>query len=95
MVYYQVRRGLLDKNAKKQVSFFEKFVNTMNWLDFKKRDWKIATSLYLKLKRSGYSPKHQDADILIAAQAKRIEAMVFTNNRKDFERLGIETWKEE
>lgn len=95
MVYYQVKRGLLDKKATRQLSYFDKFARTIKWLDFEIEDWNIAISLYLYLKRSGYSPKHQDGDILIAAQAERIGAVIITNNIKDFKRLGVkcETWR--
>ena len=95
MVYYQVKRGLLDKKAKRKILLFDKLVNTMSWLEFEKEDWDIAITLYLFLKHNGFSPKHQDADILIAAQAERKKAKIITNNLKDFKRLGAdcETWK--
>jgi len=95
MVYYQIKRGLLDKKAKRKLIEFDKLINTMFWLEFEREDWERAIFLYLYLKKNGFCPKHQDADILIATQAERKKAKIITNNLKDFQRLGAdcETWK--
>jgi len=95
IVYYQIKRNLLYKNARKQLEIFYKLIKGMRWIEYEKQDWDIAVKLYLKLKTSGFSAEKQDADIFIAAQAFRIGAKVITNNLKDFQRLEIpcETWK--
>ncbi len=95
MVYYQVKRGLIDKKASRKLFELNKLINTMSWIEFDRDDWERAITLYLYLKKAGFSPEHQDGDILIAAQAEGRKAKVITNNLKDFRRLGVEceTWK--
>jgi predicted nucleic acid-binding protein len=92
VVYYEVKRGLKDKKAEKQLKYFDEIADSMVWIDYQKEDWDYAIDLYLKLKAKGFSPHHQDADILIAAQACRTGAFVITNNLKDFERLEVECY---
>lgn len=99
IVYYEIMRGLLyllrkRGEGEKKIEEFLELVKEMEWVDLIKEDWENATEIYSDLKLNGFSAETQDKDILIAAQAKRINAKVITNNLKDFQRINIdcETW---
>jgi predicted nucleic acid-binding protein len=96
VVYYQIKRWLIDIRAKRKLQHFDSLAKSMIWLNFEQEDWERAIIIWLAMKKKGFDPKHQDADILIASQAERIGAKVITNNLKHFNRIyaDCETWKD-
>lgn len=93
VAYYEVKRGLLWKDAPKQLKHLEDFASTSWWDDIQKSDWNMAATMWAS-ERSQGRPKDDDADLLIAAEARRLEVVVVTDNEKDFAHLGvtIENW---
>jgi predicted nucleic acid-binding protein len=93
VVYYEIKRGLLKRDAKKQMATFEHLANQFTWCDMILQDWELAAHLWAERLRHG--KPIADADVLIAAQAKRLDAILVTDNTKDFADLGVETanWK--
>jgi tRNA(fMet)-specific endonuclease VapC len=93
VVYYEVKRGLLKRDAKKQMATFEHLVNQFAWCDVIQEDWELAARLWVERTKIGRPV--EDADLLIAAQANRLGAILVTDNEKDFDDLGvkIENWK--
>ncbi|MBI5292832.1 MAG: PIN domain-containing protein [Chloroflexi bacterium] len=93
VVFYEVKRGLLKKDAHKQMGFFEKLANTFQWDDLQRPDWDSAAQIWAAATRVGHSPS-SDADLLIATHARRLNAVVVTDNERHFARLGvqIENW---
>lgn len=93
IVYYEVKRGLLKRDAKKQTDFFEQLMSKFAWQDFEPNDWEEAARLWAS--RMSKGAPITDADVLIAAQAKRLDAILVTDNTKDFADLGVKTenWK--
>jgi tRNA(fMet)-specific endonuclease VapC len=93
VVFYEVRRGLLKRDAKKQTAVFEHLVNQIAWCDVVREDWELAARLWVE--RTKIGRPIEDADLLIAAQAKRLGAILVTDNEKDFDDLGLtlENWK--
>jgi predicted nucleic acid-binding protein len=67
VVYYEIRRELLLKDAAVQLTAFEKLVEAMAWKEFSLPIWRRASSLWSTLRARGLS--HHDADVLIAAHA--------------------------
>ncbi len=93
VVFYEVKRGLLKKDARKQMGFFETIANTFQWNDLQRPDWDMAAQIWATATRVGRSPS-SDADLLIATHARRLNAVVVTDNERHFAQLGvqIENW---
>ncbi len=94
VVHYEARRGLLKRDAKNQMQALEHLVARFEWCDVLPADWELAARLWVE--RTKIGKPIEDADVLIAAQAKRLGAILVTDNEKDFENLGvkIENWKD-
>jgi len=92
VVYYETRRGLLKRDAKKQLGFFERLAGAFQWDDLRRPDWETASEWWASETSQGRPP--QDADLLIAAQAHRLNAVLVTNNERHFDHLNlsIENW---
>ncbi|MCX7837887.1 MAG: PIN domain-containing protein [Anaerolineae bacterium] len=93
VVYFEIKRGLLKRDAKKQMATFEYLSNQFAWCDVIVEDWELAAHLWAERFKRG--KPIVDADVLIAAQAKRLDAILVTDNIKDFADLGVKTenWK--
>jgi tRNA(fMet)-specific endonuclease VapC len=93
VVFYEVYRGLLHRDAKRQLSFYLQFVTGFTWDDLDREDWRAAAQRWADLRRGGYSV--DDADLLIGTYAARRNAIVVTDNTKDFIPLGVpvENWR--
>ena len=94
VVFYEVYRGLLHRDARKQLEFFLNLAATLTWDELTRVDWETAAHLWANLRRSGRALS--DADILIGAYARRHGAVVVTRNARHFGYLGvaIENWRE-
>jgi predicted nucleic acid-binding protein len=93
VVFYEIRRGLLKRDARKQMITLEHLANQLAWCDVIQGDWEQAAWMWVE--RAKIGKPIADADVLIAAQAKRLEAILVTDNEKDFDSLGItvENWR--
>lgn len=93
VVYYEARRGLLKRDAQKQMQALEQLFRRFEWCDLLQADWEEAAQLWAK--RASQGAPIEDADLLIAVQTKRLNAILVTDNEKDFEGLGVKTenWK--
>ncbi len=93
VVLYEAKRGLIRRDAKKQMAFLDRLVSKFTWLDLARADWDEAARLWAERTRTG--KPIDDADLLIAVQAKRLGAILVTDNEKDFDGLGvvIENWR--
>lgn len=93
VVFYQVYRGLLHRDAKKQMGFFLSYTTTFTRSDFNSTDWQKAAELWADLRSQG--EQAEDADLLIGVYALQRGAVVITDNEKDFVRFGvsIENWR--
>jgi predicted nucleic acid-binding protein len=92
-VYYEVRRGLLARDAKLQMAAFETLFASFQWAEYTRIDWSLAASLW-KTRKSMGRPI-EDADLMIAVFALNRNAVLVTDNIKDFDGLGValENWK--
>lgn len=92
MVWYELRRGLLARNADKQLGLFETLSATFKWQDYTPPDWSLAVSLWAQRRQQGRPV--DDADLLIAVFTFNRQAVLVTANEKDFVGLGltIENW---
>jgi tRNA(fMet)-specific endonuclease VapC len=93
VVFYEVKRGLLKRDAKKQMVTLENLANQFAWCDTVLADWETAARMWAEREQRGRPIA--DADVLIAAQAKRLKAILVTDNEKDFDALdvSIENWR--
>lgn len=93
VVYYEVYRGLLHRDAKKQLGFFLQFTSTFYWDDLNHDDWERAAKYWASLHAKG-NPI-EDADLLIGTYAAQRDAIVVTDNESHFLPLGlsIENWR--
>ena len=88
VVYYEVHRGLLYRDAKRQHERFEKLAAALRWMDFDRKMWEAAAFFWAEMRRKGHGLK-SDADILIAAYARILGATVVTHNTADFAPLNV------
>lgn len=93
LVFYEVQRGLLYRDAKRQLAFFINYAARFIWSDFTQTDWQQAAQMWAKLRRQGRFV--EDSDLLIGVYAAQRQAVVITDNEKDFAPLGIalENWR--
>ena len=94
VVFYEVYRGLLHRDARRQQGFFLQFTASFTWDDLAREDWEEAAQLWASLRRGG-RPIEDDADLLIGTFAARRNAIVVTDNIKHFTPLGVpvENWR--
>lgn len=94
ITYYEIKRGLLVKDAYRQMEIFETLCNEYELVLFD--DITIfdnAAEIYANLRKEGITI--EDADILIASLANTIDCILVTNNTRHFEDingLNIENW---
>lgn len=89
MVWYEVRRGLLAKAAAMQMEYFEEVFANFVWQDYTRADWEQAARLWVHRRAKGLPIG--DADLLIGVFALNRDAILVTNNEKDFVELGVTT----
>lgn len=89
VVFYEVYRGLLYRDAGRRLSFFLDYTREFMWQDFTRADWQRAARLWAALRQQGQPIA--DADLLIGAFAAERQAVVVTANEKHFEPLGVMT----
>jgi len=91
--YYEIKRGLLYKNAKKQLRKFEIMCETCNFMSLDNVNiFDKASNIYSELRRKG--KLIEDADILISS-ISLIKNCILVSNDTDFNRidgLKIENW---
>jgi tRNA(fMet)-specific endonuclease VapC len=94
VVFYEIRRELVIKNARAQLTAFEKLAEAMVWKEFNAAIWDRASDLWATLRSQGRS--HHDADILIAAHAIEYGAVIVTSNVEHFQDIGaeVEDWNQ-
>ncbi|MBI4550949.1 MAG: PIN domain-containing protein [Candidatus Latescibacteria bacterium] len=92
VVEYEIRRGLLKKDAQRQTEFFDQLSAVHAGPNLIREDWRRAAELWVQ--RQAIGRPTGDSDILIAAYALRLGATIVTDNEKDFEGLSlmIENW---
>ena len=92
VLYYQIRRGLLAKQAQRQLLEFEAFAQRLTWIDVSRPVWTDSALLWARVRAHGRP--HDDGDLLIAAYARWLQATVVTNNVRDFAALDVScvTW---
>ncbi|MBA4408082.1 MAG: type II toxin-antitoxin system VapC family toxin [Bacteroidota bacterium] len=93
ITYYEILNGLLYKDARKQLSKFEGFVELNKVIPLSLRMAKTAALLQADLRKKGSEIGHTDT--LIAGIAITSELQLITNNTNHFERikgLEIENW---
>lgn len=91
VVYYEIRRGLLKRDALRQLAVFEQMVSKLEWLDVERPHWDTAAMLWAERQKAG--KPGNDADLLLAAQARQAQAVLVTDDA-DFEELEVshENW---
>jgi len=86
IAYYEVRRGLLAKDAKRQMNYFDDLCAVLGVHDLTIADINTASEIYANLKSTGKF-LDDDADLLIAAQCLTNGYTVVTNNKRHFENI--------
>jgi predicted nucleic acid-binding protein len=92
VVFYEIKRELVIKNAVAQLTAFEGLAESMVWREFNLAIWDRASGLWADLRSRGRS--HHDADVLIAAHAVEYGAAIVTTNLEHFQDIGarVEDW---
>jgi len=93
VVWYELKRGFLAKSATAQMKRFEALFATFVWQDYTLTDWSLAAELWAQRRARGMPVG--DADLLIGVYARNRDAVLVTDNEKDFVELNvkIENWK--
>ena len=95
VVYYEIKRGLLHLGAARKLrQLDEEFKDVLDWASVSDATWDRAASLWVECRRQG-RPHDDDGDLLIAAQAHLLGAVVVTRNTKDFMdlQISVENWE--
>ena len=94
VVFYEIKRELVIKNAVAQLTAFEDLAEAMVWKEFNVAIWERASSLWAALRSRGRS--HHDADVLITAHAIEYGATIVTGNVEHFQEIGarVEDWNQ-
>ena len=95
ITYYEILNGLLYKDARKQLSKFEEFVELNKVIPLTLRMAKTAALIQSDLRKKGLVIGHTDT--LIAGIAITNEFQLITNNTEHFNRikgLDIDNWME-
>lgn len=95
---YELRRELLrmrlkDQGGARSLVRLNTLLGVLDYLPMTAEDFRLAAQLWAEARVSGRStadPKSLDGDVLLAAQAKRIQGTVVTNNRKHVSLYGVE-----
>lgn len=92
VVWYEARRGLLANDARSQMSRFRLLFETFDWQDYSRDDWTLAAQWWAN--RRAVGRPIADADLLIAVFTFNRDAVLITDNVKDFAGLGVtvENW---
>ena len=89
ITYYEILNGLLYKDARKQLTRFEDFVELNKVIPLTLRTVKIAATIQADFKKKGTEIGHTDT--LIAGIAIASEMQLITNNTDHFKRIkGLE-----
>lgn len=89
ITYYEVLNGLIYKDAKKQLSRFNAFVELNNIITLTIPSTKMAAQIYADLRQRGEVIGHTDS--LIAGIALAENLKLATNNTDHFKRIeGLE-----
>ncbi len=92
--WFEVQRGLLEKNALQQVEYFAKFVSHCEVKLLDRETFAQAAMLWGFARRTGQP--HSDADIIIAATALVHGLTLTTGNTKHYEwiaDLKLDNWR--
>jgi tRNA(fMet)-specific endonuclease VapC len=89
MVWYEVRRGLLARDARRKMQHFENLFAQFEWQDYTRDDWALAARLWTQRRSQG--KPIADNDLLIAVFAINRNAILVTDNSKDFSTLDVQT----
>ena len=95
ITYYEILNGLLYKDAKKQLSKFEAFVELNKVIPLTLKMTKTAALIQADLRKKGLEIGHTDT--LIAGTALTSDFLLVTNNTHHFKRikgLEIANWTE-
>jgi len=93
ITYYEIMSGLLYKDARKQLTKFEEFVELNKVIPMTLRMGKTAAIIQAELRKKGTEIGHTDT--LIAGIAITSELQLVTNNTAHFKRikgLSIDNW---
>ena len=93
IVYYEIKRGLIDYHAPAKLAAFEKLCGMLGAVDMDTKTLDIAAGIYAALKKVG--KLIEDSDILIAASCIAHGYTLVTNNTKHFTGitgLNLEDW---
>jgi len=95
VVFYEIKRWLLERGAKNKQVMFDEMCCTIPLCEFDKHIWDKAAELYVQTRRNGKPT--EDADLLIAAFCIVNKYVLVTNNIRHFEHidgLKLVNWKE-
>lgn len=95
IVYYELKRWLIEKGAVKKSKEFDELCQTIPLGELDQQTWDIAANLYVQARKKGRPA--DDADLIIAAFCLANDCSLVTNNIRHFENiegLRIINWKE-
>jgi predicted nucleic acid-binding protein len=87
IVYFELLRGLQKRNDLESIEQIRKLWRTLSYYEATPPVWDTAINLYVMTIRQ--NQKREDADILIAAFADILNAVVVTDNVRHFEAFGL------
>jgi tRNA(fMet)-specific endonuclease VapC len=89
VVWFEVRRGLLQRDARRQLQIFERFAALLEWRDLDRKFWDELAAAWASSRGRGRPV--QDSDLMIATFALHLGATVVTHNVSHFALTGVAT----
>jgi len=80
---YEVRRGLLAAGLTRSITRLDQFKQALEYLPIATPVMLEAATLWAQARKRGQSvadPKELDGDVILAAQARQVDAIVITEN---------------
>jgi predicted nucleic acid-binding protein len=87
IVYFELLRGLEKRNDFESLEHIRRLWRTLSYYEATRAVWDTAIKLYVTALRQNH--KREDADILIAAFADVLNAVIVTDNVRHFETFGL------
>ena len=94
IVYFELIRGLRKRNDLESIEQIRRLWRTLSYYEATRTIWDTAVNFYVMTIRQ--NQQREDADILIAAFAEVLNAVVVTDNIRHFEAFGlpIANWRD-
>src|SRR5258705_2971126 len=88
LVWYEVQRGLLKRDARRLLQQFKALFEAFAWQDYTSADWVLASQFWVDRQKQGLAIA--DVDLLIGSFPRTRHPVLINNNVADFLHLSVQ-----